>query len=255
MALVLTLDGTDLSTKGIHASGVPSDWRSPPRFNRISHRVPTSPRGYGAVVADIPARRLRIPFSVTDSALSLTTIRAAEDWLLTKQGSLVSLQVAASGISTRIIRGYLDEVRITPKATWETPGSSLEIELTCDDATWKATSNTSESINGTPNALSLGTAPVADWVLTITATGGSLVGVTVTLGGDTLVFTGTIASGKSLVVNSEACTVLNDGVNAFAEWSGGFPILLPAGAPAVSAVKGSGAGTLGGSLVYPQAFW
>lgn len=255
MALVLTLDGTDLSTKGMWATGVPADWLSPPRLGRASHRIPGSPRGYLSSVPEIPARRMRVPLRVFDSAFSLTTIRANEEWLKTKLGEEIPLQVAAAGISTRVIRGRLDEVRLVPRATWETPAVDLEIELTCEDGTWKATSDTTETINGTPNALALGSAPVSDWVLTITATTNSITDITITLGTHTLTWLGTIAASKALVIDAGACTVKNDGVNAIGTYAGGFPLLRPTASPSVSAVKASGSGTLGGSLVYQQAFW
>lgn len=250
MTLVLTLDGTDLSTKGIYASGVPSEWRSPPRLGRASHRMPGSAYGYLSPTADIPARVMRIPLRVDGNPVAdLTAIRSAEDWLTTKLGSLIPLQVAAAGISTRSISGYLDHVQLTPKATWETPSSDLEIELTCADATWKATSDTSKVLSGTPAALTVGTAPIEDWVLTIV---GAFTDLTLTLAGVTATWTGSWPGTYDLIIKGVGQVVDSNGDNQFDAWVGEFAT-LPASSITGAAAFASGAPTA--TLVYRLRYW
>ena len=40
-------------------------------------------------------------------------------------------------------------------------------------------------------------------------------------------FTGTLAAGKTIIIDGEKYTVLNDGVNAIADFSGDFPEVFP----------------------------
>jgi len=42
----------------------------------------------------------------------------------------------------------------------------------------------------------------------------------------TFSFTGTLAAGKTIVINGENYTVLNDGVNALADFTGDFPLIF-----------------------------
>lgn len=43
----------------------------------------------------------------------------------------------------------------------------------------------------------------------------------------TLTFTGTIAAGKTVCIDGRDFTVLNDGVNAMADFTGDFPVIYP----------------------------
>ncbi|MFA5379489.1 MAG: hypothetical protein WC455_27275, partial [Dehalococcoidia bacterium] len=43
----------------------------------------------------------------------------------------------------------------------------------------------------------------------------------------TITFSGTLAAGKTLIIDGQRFTVLNDGVNAIGDFTGDFPILFP----------------------------
>lgn len=68
---------------------------------------------------------------------------------------------------------------------------------------------------------------------------GPVTNPSVTVGEDTLFYTGTIDSGSKLIIDVEMLTVELDGVNVLADYSGGFP-WLPEGN---TTVTGASAGT------------
>lgn len=252
MPTILKLDGTDASSYGVWHSGAPDGWLDSPELSVPSANLVG---GYGGVLsryAEVGPRRLRIPIRVLGTSTS--NRRANEATLKAKVNRTITVQID-DGTTARTATGRLLRVPLKPVGQLASTVSDGALELLCEDPFWKATSDTTETINGTPNSIDLGTAPVSDWVLTITATGGSVIDVTITLGPFTLVWTGTIATTKALVIDASAFTVKNDGVTAYSTYSGYFPAIDPADSPSVSAVKGSGAGTLGGSLVFRKRDW
>ena len=78
-----------------------------------------------------------------------------------------------------------------------------------------------------PNAGNVTTPPVITVAYPSGGTG-ALTGVVLTIGTVTLTYNGTIAAGQSVVFDCDKFTVLNNGVNDFANWSGDFP-QIPSG--------------------------
>jgi hypothetical protein len=98
----------------------------------------------------------------------------------------------------------------------------VELEFLCREGLWygetQGTSGTLTQATSSPYVLTNnGTLP-ATCVLTITPGGGAFASVTVTntTNGDTYTYTGAVASGKALVVNSGAWSITNDGAAAYA---------------------------------------
>jgi hypothetical protein len=254
MAVIPTLylDGVDASTFGVWLRQPPTNW-----LGGAAVTAPTT--GYagrgGGVIGrynSVAPMRLQLPITVYGTSASVR--EGYEQTLLAHLGEDVLVRLD-DGATAKQITGRLVSAPLTPYRVPLSLRSDGTLTFVCADPTWQATTDTTETINGTPNALALGNAPVYDWVLTITATTNSITDVTITLGAYTLVWTGTIAAGQALVIDSGDFTVENNGVDALATYSGGFPALLPNASPSVSAVKGSGSGTLGGSLVYRRRWW
>jgi len=66
---------------------------------------------------------------------------------------------------------------------------------------------------------------------------GPVTNPSIVIGTDTLTWTGTVEEGETLVIDTETMTVGLDGVNAIADYTGGFPKLQP-GETAVTAASG-----------------
>lgn len=248
----ITFDGTSLATFGCYLNGPADGWLDGSAQGRSVTALVGAMGGAIGSTRSIDVRRLRLPVVIV--ATTLAALRANEDTLKAYLGALVTVRIA-DGANTREIDAVVEEVRLRPHVIPVTLRSDGEILLLCADPLWRATTDTTEAITGTPNALSLGTAPIAHWVLSITAVTSSITDITITLGSSTLTWTGTIASGTTLVINASAWTVENAGVGAIASYSGGFPVLDPLTSPSVSATKASGSGTLSGSLVYRRRYY
>lgn len=248
----LTLDGTDATTIGVWLRQPPTGWLGGPSVTY--NAVPLAGRTGGVLSRynTIPPTRLQLPVTVY-----ATTVSAREGYEQTLLGSIGRDVVIRldDGATAKQITGRLVSAPLTPYRMPLSLRSDGVLTFVCPDARWKSTTDTTETISGTPNACALGNAPVDDWILTITATTNSITDITVTLGAYTLVWTGTIAAGQALVIDAAAYTVKNNGVNAITTYTGGFPALIPSASPSVSAVKASGSGTLGGSLVYRRRWW
>lgn len=247
----ITFGGTDINTFGVYLVPGDTGWLDAPQLD-----VPVTTLGgrHGGVVgryATVKPRTLVLPVIVTGATLTL--LRGYEATLKGYLNDDVLVRIN-DGVNAYENYGRLVGITLAPYRVPVSPRSDGRLTFVCADPYWRATSDTTETINGTPNTLALGDAPVSDWVLTITATGGTVIDVTITLGAYTLTWTGTIADTKALVISAAAFTVQNDGVNAISTYSGGFPAMDPDDTPAVSAVKSSGTGTLGGSLVYRKRY-
>ncbi len=252
MPTTFSIGGTDASTYGVYISGEVDGWLDAPEM-----AIPEAQLAgwYGTVLsryASVGSRVIRVPIRVIGTTVAARELN--EQTLKANLNQSVAV-ILDDGSTARTITGRLRQVALRPFKRVTTTVSEGSLSFVCSSPFWKATSDTTETINGTPNALALGNAPVTSWVLTITATTNSITDVTITLGASTLTWTGTIAAGQALVIDSNDFTVENNAVDALATYSGGFPALDPAATPSVSAVKGSGSGTLGGSLVYRKAYW
>lgn len=255
MASVPTLEigGTDASTYGVYINRDVDGWLDAPPAT-----VSITPKGgrIGGWVSrypTIPPRVVKVPIRLTADAV--TTRETREQTLKANYLANVTLQLD-DGTTDRTLTGYLLGVRLRPYGVPVSNTTDGVLKFVCEDPLWKATgAATSEAVSSTPNALALGNAPISDWVLTVTASGGDIVDPTVTIGSDTMTFTGTISSGNSLVVDASDFTVENNAVDARSSWTGGFPAINPLDTPSVSAVKDSGAGTEAGSLAYHKRYW
>ena len=129
----------------------------------------------------------------------------------------------------------------------------LSMDWETAEPSWRhATGSTaSGSVGGNTSIVNDGTAPVVDPVITLTASGGTLVNPTLIISaiGVSLKFTGTVASGKALVIDCGAMTVKNDGANAYSGFSlesghtarGWMPLTV---ATHTLAVSGTGSGSV-----------
>lgn len=243
----ITFNGSNITTFGGFLVSAPDGWLGGPD---VQADVAELVGGVGGVVAETMTVRPRtLVLDLGLYATSLATLRGYEDALNAYQRKDVTVRIA-DGTNTREIDGRLLLVKMSPRGVPLSLHTTARCTFLCADPYWRATSDTTETINGTPNTLALSSGVVAKWVLTITATTNSITDITITLGPNTLVYTGTIAASQALVIDANDFTVENNGVDALASYTGGFPVLDPRDAPAVSAVKASGSGTLGGSLVY-----
>ncbi|HET9134710.1 MAG TPA: hypothetical protein VFN90_10420 [Gemmatimonadales bacterium] len=243
MPVTMSIDGTDLATQGIYASGTFRDWLSSPRFRRASVRSPGSAIGSVSAISETEDRVLLVPLRVDGNpASSLSAIRTAEDWLKAKVDSLITFRMA-DGVNTREIAGYLDRVDLEPMHALPTPAVRCTIEVTCPDVHWKATSQTSVSLNGTPAALAYGTAPVEDWVLVVS---GAFTNLTLTLAGQVMTWTGSRTAGQTLTIDAGRGMVYdNTNANQFSGIAGAFPILPAAAATgAITYTSGTPTATL-----------
>lgn len=68
---------------------------------------------------------------------------------------------------------------------------------------------------------------------------GTVTNPSVTIGGQTLTYTGTLGSSDKLVIDTETMTVKFNGVNALANYSGGFPKLQPGDTEVIAASGGT----------------
>lgn len=222
MAVVptITFGGTNINTFGTWLQAEADGWLDAPE---VKTDVAEHVGGVGGVVAETDAitpRKLVLPVSIT--ATTLSTLRGYEDTLKGYLRTDVVLRFA-DGANTREITGRLTGVRLRPFKVPLNQRTDGTLTFLCGDPLWRDTSDTTEAITGTPNACALGTGPVSDWVLTITATTNSITDITITLGPHTLTYTGTIVAGTALEIDAEDFTVENNGVDALANYVGGFP--------------------------------
>lgn len=248
----VTFTGTNVNTFGVYLNADVEGWLGAPGQD---YATASFVGGIGGVVSRYPTtgpRRLQLPIRLyADAVATRETYEQTLKAYLTKD---VTVKLD-DGTTAREITGRCVGVTLMPYRVPVSVVSDGVVAFVCADPLWRSTSSTNETINGTPNTLDLGNAPVSDWVLTITATTNSITDITITLGPNTLTWTGTIAAGQALVIDASDFTVENNAVDALATYSGGFPAINPNDAPAVSATKGSGSGTLGGTLVYKKRYW
>lgn len=248
----VTFDGTNINTFGAYLNADVEGWLDAPSQD---YATASFVGGIGGVVSRYPTtgpRRLRLPIRLYATAIATRETYEQSLKAYLSKDVVVKLD---DGTTARQITGRCVGVSLMPYRVPVTLVSDGSVTFVCADPLWRATSDTTETINGTPNTLDLGNAPVSDWVLTITATTNSITDITITLGPNTLTWTGTILASKALVIDASAFTVKNDGVDALSTYSGGFPAVNPNDTPAVSATKASGSGTIGGSLVYKKRYW
>jgi len=68
---------------------------------------------------------------------------------------------------------------------------------------------------------------------------GPVTNPSVTVGGQTLSYTGSLAAGDKVVIDTEKMTVTFNGVNALGSYSGGFPKLQPGDTEVTAAAGGT----------------
>ena len=130
----------------------------------------------------------------------------------------------------------------------------LSMDWETAEPTWRhnGASAASGSVGGNTSIVNDGTAPVIDPIITLTASGGTLVNPTLIISaiGVSLKWTGTIANTKALIINCGTMTVTNDYVNAYSGFSlesghtarGWMPLTV---ATHTLAVAGTGSGSVG----------
>lgn len=101
----------------------------------------------------------------------------------------------------------------------------LEMTFQAQSGWYSDRANQVESISGSPHVMSVindGNRMVTDAILTIRASGSPVTAVTITTANGThLIWTGSLASGKNLVIDCGAKSIRNDGVNAYGGFSYG----------------------------------
>lgn len=98
---------------------------------------------------------------------------------------------------------------------------------------WVATSEKSRVGSG---ALTNEGTVEAPMVITIQ---GPVINPSVAVGASTLTYTGSLAPGDTLIIDTETITVKFNGVNALANYSGGFPKIAPGGTAVTAAAAGT----------------
>lgn len=254
MSTVLYIAGTEASTRGIWVSGVATDWLSAPR---ASFEVSSLTDRIGGIVSrtyDVAPRRLVVPIRVDHQTLS--DRRDAEDWLKGMFTREVVVRLDDETTPARQIRGVMDGIALEPVARMLSPVSRGSISLICGDPLWQEIDVTDLALEDDEEAIALGNAPVHQWALTIT---GTLTDPTVTIrNGDgatlaTLAWTGS-TGGDDLVIDASTGRVLLDGdTAAFADYTGGFPVLDPYDEPTIQ--LGAASGTPAGTLSLRKRFW
>lgn len=249
MSIIISLSGTDLATKGFHATGTFPGWLAAPRFRRASFRSPGSGIGYLSPVSEAEDRPLRIPMRLDGiPVFSLPDIRAAEDWLKAQVDAAATLRMA-DGINTREISGYLDGIDLEPIEALLTPSIRVALEITCAEVNWQSTSTTTVLLTGTPAALAYGTAPCEDWLLEVS---GAFTDLTLTLAGQVCTWTGSRAGGQKLFIDGGRGMVYDEaGVDRFSGFAGAIAT-LPNAASTGAITYGSGTPTA--TLTYKTRF-
>ena len=240
MPLVVSLNGTDISTHRIFPTGVPEGWLDTP-----PGQFPTYPLSgrTGAIVGDLEVqeRRLSLPIRIDQDTPENREI--SERWVKGHFGADVVVQIL-DGSAVRQLRGVVEGVALRPVARLLSPVSEGALRILAGDPCWQEVSATDLSISG-ETVIQLGSAPVRHWSLAVE---GALTDVTVVIkDGDgntlwTLAWVGSMTT-ETLTIDSANGLVMLDASNEFANYTGGFPELRPATEPTITVTAASGSPT------------
>lgn len=253
MPVVVTLDGTDISSQSIYVTGEPDGWLDAPQ---VSYTVSPLSGRVGGIVAshpDIAARKLTIPLRIIGT--TTTTRQTAETWLKGKLTSEILVKIDDDS-SDRQLRGVVQAVALRPYKRLLSTVSYGSVTMLCGDPCWQDISATDLALtDDVETAISMGNAPVRHWSLAVT---GSVTDVTVAVrngDGDTLAtlfWDGTMTT-ETLTIDSANGLVMLDATNEFANYTGGFPELNPLDEPTIEVTSASG--TVAGTLSYRKRYW
>lgn len=255
MSFTISVNGTDLATQNIYVGGTFDAWQSAPASTRAVLNMPSRVRGILSRSDAVAARTFPLPIYLATTTLSARV--AAMDYLKALHRQQVTVQMA-DGTTTRELIGTITAIQLEPNTTLNNPAAKGTLTILAADPVWRATSDTTaSSLSSTPTTIALGTAPVEDWALDLTVTGGSDPRtLTVTIGGttsQTMTWTGTLGS-NTLHANASTSGVLKNTTNAISGWVGGFPALDPANGTCTLAVSSS-SGTAAGTLTYRKRYY
>jgi hypothetical protein len=257
MAITWTLNGTDLSTHKIYIVGTSGSWRSTAPSGRAVSAMPGRLKAYLSRIDDVGARTITLPFRLT--AFSVTDRQTEEDWI--KQFYRQSVTIGFNDtVTSRQIVGTVSNIELTPVVTPNSTVLDGVLTLQCAESTWRATSDTVlGSLGNSDTAISLGTAPVEDWSLAITVSGGSdarTITVTIKNGSGTtlhtLAWTGTIGA-NTLTISAALSSVKNNTTDTTSAYTGGFPVIDPKDSPTIRVVSSSGTAT--GVLTHRKRYY
>lgn len=255
--ILVYINGTNLSDHSIFVHGNPDAWLSTPSSGRAVARMPGRVRGYRGLVDDVGARTFAIPFRI--ATYSLANRLTETDWIKAYHRQDITLKVS-DGDWTRELLCTVTDVRLAPYVRWDTPICDGVLTVVAPDPVWRATSDTTLSaIGSSPVTVVLGTAPVEDWALAITVSGGSdprtittvlKTGAAVTLA--TMAWTGTIAA-DTLNVNASTATTKVNTTDSTANHTGGYPVINPKDTPNLTITSSSGTAT--GVLTHRKRYY
>lgn len=255
MTLVVSVNGTDLSSQKIFIGGTFDAWHSAPVSTRGVINLPNRVRGVLSRSDQVASRALNLPIYLNTNTLA--DRQTAADYLKGLHRQSITLKLD-DGTTARELIGTIVGVSLIPNVTANNVVMRGTLAILAGDPLWRATAATTVgSLNATPTTLVLGTGPVEDWTLDITVSGGSDARtITVTIGGTvsySTAWTGTIG-GNTLHLNADLSSVLNNVTNAISGLVGGFPAIDPANGTVTIAVSSS-SGTAAGTLVYRKKYY
>jgi hypothetical protein len=249
--ILVSINGTLVSTQNIFVYGTPAGWLSTPAVSRTITPLGGRIRSYRSTLSAFAPRSFDIPFRI--AASSLATRLSNSDWIKAFISQKITLKVD-DGSWTRELLCDVMNVQLTPYGRWDTAVCDGLLQLVAVDPTWRATSDTTvSSIGSTPITLSLGGIASELWTLDVT---GFTSNLTITFGGTVttvVVYTGSMAAGHTLHLNSDLATCLDNAANVIAGLAGGFPPLDPNNGTVTIALTAS-AGTPSGTLVYRKRY-
>jgi len=170
---------------------------------------------------------LRCAYEVLAGSAQKTLMRTIAGQLDAQSG-ITTLTFADESGKTYYVR-YSGKVDFTPHPTW------LEMTIPFKMFNPYILSSSQNSKTGSGTATNAGN-KATPFILTVT---GPVTNPSVVVAGYTMTYTGTVASGKSLIVDTDKLTAIYDGANALPNYNGVFPKLQP-GANTITA---AGAGT------------
>lgn len=159
------------------------------------------------------------------SGASGNTLRAQIDALRSAVGTVQKLY--RQDLDTGDLRWKLCRLLSVPQPkTYRDRGVIAHVSALFDTAQprWRAETITTTSESLSPGSTtvtvdSLGTDPVDDAIITITADGGAVTSVRIVLNNADFSWAGTLADGDELVINCGALTIQNDGVDAYGDFT------------------------------------